>query len=139
MSIPAASFSPVTNEQFNAVFGQSMWIIVGSISAFVMSQFVDVTVFWFFRGRTKGRFLWLRATGSTAVSQLIDSFVIIGIAFWLPGKLKTEEFLQVAFSNYSYKFLIAVALTPAIYLGHALIDRYLGEKEAIHLMEHASS
>lgn len=127
MIVPAAGFSPVTDEQFAGVFGQSMWIIVGSMVAFAISQFIDVTVFWIFRHRTQGRKLWLRATGSTVVSQLVDSVVIIGIAFWLPGKIKTMEFLNVAAANYSYKLLIAIGLTPLIYLAHHLIDRFLEE------------
>jgi uncharacterized integral membrane protein (TIGR00697 family) len=133
--VPAAGFSPVTDAQFRAVFGQSLWIIVGSITAFAASQLVDVAVFWLVRHRTGGRFLWLRATGSTVVSQLIDSFVIIGIAFWLPGKVKTSEFLTVAASNYSYKLLIAVAVTPLLYAGHSLIDRFLGLEQAHRIVE----
>jgi len=70
--VPAASFSPVTDEQYHAVFGQSLWIIAGSITAFAASQLVDVSIFWLVRHRTGGRFLWMRATGSTIVSQLID-------------------------------------------------------------------
>ncbi len=138
MMVPAASFSPVSDEAFKAVFGTSLWIIVGSLCAFLASQMIDVMIFWFFKNKTGGKLLWLRATGSTAVSQLIDSFVIIGIAFWLPGKVKTEEFLSVAASNYSYKFLIAIGLTPFIYLVHGAIDRYLGNYEATRLMEQAA-
>ena len=129
MQVPAASFSPVSAEQFNAVFGQSQWIIVGSIIAFLMSQFVDVYVFSYFRQKTNGKYLWLRASGSTAISQLMDSFCIVGIAFWLPGKVQTSEFLNVAFSNYSYKFLIAVAATPVIYIAHYYVDKYLAGEE----------
>jgi hypothetical protein len=84
---------------------------------------------------TGGRLLWLRATGSTVVSQLIDSFVIIGIAFWLPGVVKTSEFLTVAASNYSYKLLIALAVTPLLYVGHSMIDRFLGVEQAHRLVE----
>lgn len=138
IQVPAAGFSPVSDESFQIVFGQSLWIIIGSIIAFLASQFVDVIVFWFFRSKTHGKQLWLRATGSTAVSQLIDSFVIIGIAFWLPGKVATSDFLKVAASNYSYKFLIAVLLTPMIYFVHNLIDRFLGENEAHKLIEKAA-
>ena len=133
--VPAASFSPVTDEQYRAVFGQSLWIIAGSITAFAASQLVDVTIFWLVRHRTGGRYLWMRATGSTIVSQLIDSFVIIGIAFWLPGKVKTSEFLTVAASNYSYKLLIALGVTPLLYAGHSAIDRFLGLEEAHRLIE----
>lgn len=138
MQVPAASFSPVTDESFRNVFGTSLWIIVGSLMAFLASQAIDVLVFWFFRNKTGGRMLWLRATGSTAASQLVDTFVIIGIAFWLPGLVKTNEFLKVAASNYTYKFLIAVGLTPFIYLAHNLIDRFLGNYEAHRLMDQAA-
>ncbi len=125
MQFPSASFSPVNDQQFNAVFGQSLWIIAGSIVAFMASQFIDVLVFWYFKNWTKGKYLWLRASGSTAVSQLVDSFVIIGIAFWLPGKIQTSEFLNVAITNYSYKFIIAVASIPVIYIAHYFVDKYL--------------
>jgi len=138
MQVPAASFSPVTDAQFEAVFGQSLWIIVGSVTAFALSQVVDVGVFWLVRHKTGGRFLWMRATGSTVASQFIDSIVIIGIAFWLPGKVKTSEFLTVAASNYSYKFLIAVGMTPFIYMAHSAIDRFLGREEAHQLIERAA-
>lgn len=133
--VPAASFSPVTDEQYRAVFGQSLWIIAGSITAFALSQLVDVVIFWLVRHKTGGRYLWMRATGSTVVSQLIDSFVIIGIAFWLPGKVQTNEFLTVAASNYSYKLLIALGVTPLLYAGHAAIDRFLGTEAAHELIE----
>ena len=82
IAIPAAKgISPVSDEQFQAVFGQSMWIIVGSIIAFLVSQLIDVTVFWFFKNKTGNTKIWLRATGSTVVSQLFDSFIVLGIAF----------------------------------------------------------
>lgn len=123
--VPAWQRSPVSAEAFHAVFGQSMWIIVGSIVAFLIAQFVDVVVFWFVRKRTGHRLLWLRATGSTAVSQLVDTFVILFIAFVIPGKLNAVEFLRLACGNYSYKLLIAVLITPIIYIVHGLIDRFL--------------
>ena len=69
MEIPAAPFSPVNDASYNNVFGQSLWIIFGSICAFLLSQLVDVFVFWVLRAKTEGRMLWLRATGSTAVSS----------------------------------------------------------------------
>lgn len=128
MMTQAAGVSPVNDEQFSAVFGQSLWIIVGSICAFLVSQFVDVSVFWFFRNKTGEKRLWLRATGSTAVSQLVDTFVILGIAFYLPGKLTLADYLRLTFVNYSYKLLIAVALTPLIYGFHSAIDKYFKDE-----------
>ncbi len=134
IQVPAASFSPVNDETFKIVFGQSLWIIFGSIIAFAISQLIDVTVFWLVREKTKGKMLWLRTTGSTVVSQLIDSVLIIGIAFWLPGKVQTSDFINVAMTNYSYKLIIAIGMTPVIYLIHNMIDRYLG-KEAHQMIE----
>lgn len=137
MKIPAAAISPVDDGSFSTVLGQSLWIIAGSVTAFLASQLIDVLVFWMFRDRTGGRHLWLRATGSTAVSQLIDTFIVLGIAFWLPGKIATADFLGLAFTNYTYKFLIAVCITPLLYLAHGVIDRFLGREEATHLIEEA--
>lgn len=134
IQVPAAPFSPVNDEVFFTVFGQSLWIIFGSIIAFALSQLIDVSVFWLVRERTKGKMLWLRTTGSTVVSQLIDSVVIIAIAFWLPGKVSTDDFVNVALTNYSYKLFIAIGMTPFIYAVHALIDSYLGG-EAKHMIE----
>ena len=117
----------ITDEQFSAVFGQSMWIIVGSITAFLVSQLIDVTVFHFVRNRTGKKMIWLRSTGSTIISQLFDSFIVLGIAFWLPGKIDTKMFIASALTGYTVKLLIAVGLTPLIYLGHYLIEKYLAK------------
>jgi uncharacterized integral membrane protein (TIGR00697 family) len=133
MQFKASSFSPVTDSAFNKVFGQSMWIIVGSLAAFLSSQLVDVVVFWAIRNRTGKKWLWLRATGSTIVSQVIDTFIVAGIAFWLPGKISFANYISLSVSGYFAKLLIAVGLTPLIYLGHFAIDRYLyhGETERV--------
>ena len=119
----------ISDEQFNAVFGQSMWIIVGSITAFLVSQLIDVTIFHFVKNRTGKKMLWLRSTGSTVISQLFDSFIVLGIAFWLPGKIDSKTFVASAFTGYSVKLGIAICLTPLIYLGHYLIDNYLGAEK----------
>ena len=128
MSVPAATgISPVNDVQFKAVFGQSMWIIVGSIVAFLVSQLIDVSVFWFFKKRTGDSKIWLRTTGSTIVSQLFDSFIVLGIAFYLPGKIDFETFWSSALTGYVFKLSIAILLTPLIYFGHHRIKKYLGE------------
>ena len=125
VNIPAASFSPVNDSQFTAVFGQSMWIIIGSIIAFILSQLLDVYLFSQFKKRTGDKHIWLRATGSTLISQFIDTFVVLGIAFYLPGKITGDQYVSMGTTGYSAKLIIAIALTPFIYLGHALIGKYL--------------
>jgi uncharacterized integral membrane protein (TIGR00697 family) len=131
IKVPAAmGISLVTDEQFFAVFGQSLWIIVASIIAFLFSQFIDVFIFWLLRDKTGGKMMWLRSTGSTIVSQLVDTFVVLGIAFWLPGKMTTQVFINAALTGYTLKLIIAIALTPLIYIGHKMVDKYLGEETA---------
>lgn len=130
MKIDAASFSPVKDAAYTEVFGQSLLIIIGSVVAFITGQILDVFIFWLIRERTGKGMIWLRATGSTAISQLADSFIVAGIAFWLPGKVSTGEYVLMSLTGYSCKLIIAVLLTPVIYLAHSVIDKYLGEKDA---------
>ena len=124
----AASFSAINDENFNVVFGTGQSIIIGSLVAFAVGQFLDFFVFHQLKLRTGHRHLWRRATGSTVVSQLVDTFVVLYIAFVLPGKWSNAEFLKVATSNYFYKLLIAVAVTPVIYAVHVMIDNYLKDE-----------
>ena len=124
---------------YAAIFGQGMWIIVGSLIAFLVGQLIDVQVFHRIRSRTGERHAWLRATGSTAVSQLVDSFVVLYIAFVLgPQQWPTSLFLAVGTLNYVYKMLAAIALLPLLYLLRAGIHRYLGRARADELREHAA-
>lgn len=131
ISVPAAKDIPaVSDEQFRAVFGQSMWIIVGSVIAFLVSQFIDSGIFWLLRNKTGGKMIWLRSTGSTVVSQLIDTFIVAGIGFWLPGKVDTPTYINMALTGYTFKLVVAVALTPLIYAGHNVVKSYLGDEAA---------
>jgi len=143
MSIPAASFSPVPDDVFAKVFGQSGWIIVGSMTAFLISQLIDVTVFHAIRRQLQGRHIWARATGSTIVSQLIDSFVVIYIAFYLPtllGKpgVSFGQAGNISLSSFAYKVGVAIALTPLIYLVHWLVEQWLGNERAEAMAEEAA-
>jgi len=126
MLIPAAKGDGwVTDAQFTAVFGQSMWIIVGSITAFIVSQIIDVTLFHFVKKRTGDKMIWLRSTGSTVISQFFDSFIVLGVAFYATGKMTLQVYITSGFTNYTVKLVIAVLMTPLIYLGHWLIEKYV--------------
>lgn len=120
---------------FDAIFGQGMWIIVGSITAFLIGQMVDVLIFHRIKKFTGDKALWLRATGSTIFSQLIDSFVVIFIAFYLNPAYNWSWQMVAAIGlvGYTYKFVIALAMTPILYLIHGMIDSYLG-KDLAHRM-----
>ncbi|WP_266366689.1 queuosine precursor transporter [Tellurirhabdus rosea] len=126
------------NNAFGMIFRQGMGIILGSLTAFLVAQILDATVFQALKRITGSRKIWLRATGSTLVSQLIDSFVVLTIAFYLFGNWSWAQVMAVATVNYIYKFITAVALTPLLYLSHYLIDRYLGPEHAKELANEAS-
>lgn len=131
---------PDLQAAFAYVFGQGMWTIAGSLVAFLIGQLIDISVFQRIRRRTGERFIWLRATGSTAVSQLIDSFVVLYIAFVIgPQQWPTSLFLAVGTVNYLYKLAAAVALIPLIYLARYAIDAYLGEGLAAELKARAAA
>lgn len=119
----------VNDEQFYAVFGQGLFIMVASIIAFLVSQLIDVSIFWFLRNKTGKKMIWLRSTGSTIFSQLIDSFIVTGIAFWLTGKITTTQYINMSATGYVFKLILAVVLTPLIYLGHYAIEKYLNEPD----------
>lgn len=125
------------NFAFGRLFGQGLGIIVGSVVAFLLGQLLDVFVFQRLRRLTAEKHLWLRATGSTLVSQLLDSFVVLFLAFYVlaPAGLRwtVPQLLSVATLNYIYKFVVAWLLTPLIYASHGLINKYLG-KELSHNM-----
>ncbi len=130
---------PDMQAAFAATFGQGLWTIGGSITAFLIGQLIDVTVFHRIRRATGERLVWLRATGSTAVSQLIDSFVVLYIAFVLgPQRWPVALFLAVGTVNYLYKMTMAVMLIPLLYAGRRLIRAYLGDPEAARLRAEAA-
>jgi uncharacterized integral membrane protein (TIGR00697 family) len=129
------------NLAFERIFLQSLGIILGSLVAFLIGQFIDVSVFQGLRRLTGSQNIWLRATGSTLVSQFIDSFAVLWIAFYLFGQPQwsLEQVLAVGFVNYFYKFAVAILLTPLLYVAHWLIDAYLGKSTAEAMTEEAAN
>jgi uncharacterized integral membrane protein (TIGR00697 family) len=124
---------------YQSIFRQGLGIIIGSITAFLIGQLLDASVFQLFRRLTGSRLIWLRATGSTLVSQLVDSFVVLFVAFYIFGNWSFEQVLRVANFNYWYKFAAAILLTPVLYLAHYLIDKYLGQEETTELQQEAAA
>ena len=142
--VPAVSFDPdVPAGEVQAAYamalGQTWAIVAGSLVAFAFGQLLDVQVFTWIRRVTGGRLLWLRAQGSTVVSQLVDTFVVIFLAFVVLPRLVGDPSMvtmtpavatEVSLTNYVYKFVIAVGITPLLYGVHWAVDRYLGRDEA---------
>jgi uncharacterized integral membrane protein (TIGR00697 family) len=121
-----AGWEGMVEGSFNNVFSGSQRILIASMVAYLVAQLVDIAVFHFIKRATGDRFLWLRSTGSTAVSQLIDTCVIQSIA-WV-GLMPLPKILSIIGTSYAVKLVIAICLTPLIYAGHALIERRLGMK-----------
>ncbi len=123
---------------FNGIYGQGLGIILASMTAFLVAQLIDVFVFHRIKKMTGEKKIWLRATGSTVVSQLIDSFVVLFIAFYFYPKLVKgqgepwpfDQLIAICIVNYIYKFIVALLLTPVIYLVHNRIEKYLGHEQA---------
>lgn len=148
MAVPAISFTPgITDAEmqrgFQIAFGQTTSIVFASLCAFALAQWLDVQVFTWMRRATGGKWPWLRAQGSTVVSQLIDTIAVIYLAFVVVPMVtggqpwSLGDAFSVSLTNYVYKFLIAVGSTPALYLVHAAVDRYLGKEMAEQLVHHA--
>ena len=131
------------NYAYNSIFIQSSGIIIGSTIAFLIAQILDVHVFQKIKKITGEKFIWLRATGSTLISQLIDSFLILFIAFYLLAPEDKSWSLNQVFlvgkDNYLFKFMVAILITPLIYFGHFIIDKYLGKSLAKKCKDYASS
>ena len=133
------------NVAYNAIFGQGLGIILASMVAFLIGQFLDVLVFHRIKKKTGEKYIWLRTTGSTIVSQFIDSFVVLTIAFYLYPKLVSnqgtawpiQQVIAIGLVNYCYKFFVAVLLTPLIYWIHFRIEKYLGVEAAMEMKKDA--
>jgi len=135
------------NNAFNGIYGQGLGIIVASMAAFLAGQMIDVFVFHKIKRLTGEKKIWLRATGSTLVSQLVDSFVVLFIAFyffplWVKGQGQPwpmDQLIAICIVNYIYKFFVAILMTPVIYLLHAWIERYIGKEKTTEMKKTAMS
>lgn len=125
------------NTAYSVVFGQSLWIIVGSLFAFLIAQIVDVSIFHRIKNATGENRIWLRATGSSLVSQFLDSFVVVFIALYIGQQLPFLQVLAISIMSYIYKAIMAVLLTPVIYWVHGAIERYLGHDLAAEMKREA--
>jgi uncharacterized integral membrane protein (TIGR00697 family) len=122
---------------FSKIFTQGLGIIIGSIVAFLIGQLLDIYTFQALRRITGSKKIWIRATGSTLVSQLVDSFVVLVIAFYIFGNWSFSQVIAVGIINYIFKFTAAIIMTPLLYVAHYGIDRYLGKGAAEELKARA--
>jgi uncharacterized integral membrane protein (TIGR00697 family) len=123
--LPTTADSPISDAVFRSAFGTSARLYVASLTAYLIGQSLDISVFQVFRRLTGERLLWLRSTGSTVFSQAIDSLSVSFV--FLVGSRPLGFIVSNAANNYVGKLVMAVLLTPLIYLGHAVIRRYLND------------
>jgi uncharacterized integral membrane protein (TIGR00697 family) len=129
IALPTSPESPMAGDKFKAVFGWSSRLYLASLSAYIVGQLLDISVFLALRKITGHRFLWLRATGSTVLSQLVDTVVVNFVL--LVGTKSMDYILVVVRNSYVIKLVIAVVMTPLIYAGHALLRRHFHVPETI--------
>ncbi len=127
--LPYDAQTVILPEQYHAISSNYSQMIVASLTAYLVGQLLDIQVFQWFHSITKSKMIWLRATGSTVISQLFDSLIVTFIAFH--GDLPVESIMAIVFSNYTWKFLIAVGITPLLYLGHSILRRVFNDRPAI--------
>jgi uncharacterized integral membrane protein (TIGR00697 family) len=127
--LPTSPESPMPGEQFRAVFGWSVRLYIASLTAYVIGQLLDISIFFALRKMTGHRLLWLRSTGSTVLSQAVDTLVVSFVLF--SGTKSTAFILAIARNSYLVKLGLAVGLTPVIYLGHAIMRRHFHVSEVM--------
>ncbi|MCD6414447.1 MAG: queuosine precursor transporter [Candidatus Diapherotrites archaeon] len=121
VSWPVAKGSIVSQETFNAVFNLTPRVVLASMIAYLVSQNHDVWAFNWWKKKTRGKYLWLRNNASTIVSQGIDSFLFISIAFY--GLMSNDILLTVIAGQWIVKVAIAILDTPFCYLACQAIDK----------------
>mgnify|MGYP001028698057 CR=1 FL=1 len=132
--IPIYDYSPVPQAAFQLVFGFTPGIVLGSMVAYLIAQFIDVYLFELTRRITKGKYLWLRNNISTLVGQLFDTAIFAGIAWviWpLIGltqgiePISCHTWYQITINEYMFKVIFTFFNIPLVYIGVYLVKRYI--------------
>jgi uncharacterized integral membrane protein (TIGR00697 family) len=110
---PAIPGSPMGDVAFGEVFSNSTRIIFASMVAYLVAQLIDVRLFHFWKWVTKGKHLWVRNNGSTMISQLIDTVLVIGIIFY--DREQPSVIFQYILDGWLFKVIMAALDTPFMY------------------------
>jgi len=144
-ALPPHESTYFTQAEFQKIFGGSAQLFIASMIAYLVGQFLDIQVFQFWKALTESRHLWLRATGSTLLSQIVDT-VMINVIFWtwtaagdatsfLGQKTPAERWAWIFAKigrEYLIKVFVAILLTPVVYAIHGVIVRWLGIAPEMH-------
>lgn len=112
---PATDFSPVSDAQFDTVFGFTFVAVAASLVAYLLAQFLDVQIFHFWKRKTKGKHLWFRNNASTFSSQFVDTFTVL-LLLCTFGVIEWKLFGLLLLNGYMFKVMVALLDTPVIYL-----------------------
>lgn len=129
------TWTGVTPREFEIVFSQAMWIQISSMFAFLIGNLIDIAVFFLLKRLTGNKMLWLRATGSTAISQLMDTIVINAMVWG--SKVTFEQYVSFVIGSYVVKLTVAIGVTPIIYALHSLLEKTFGIAPAAPEVESA--
>jgi uncharacterized PurR-regulated membrane protein YhhQ (DUF165 family) len=129
VSLPDGSVVENQVELYRLIYATTSGAMVASMMAYIAAQYCDVQLFHFWKRVTRGKYLWVRNNFSTMISQLVDSFMVVLVTFgavYLAGDMTTSTLLTLMFSNYVFKFCVAVLDTGPFYLGVIQFRKYLG-------------
>ena len=129
VSLPNGSIVERQVEMYQLIYATTSGAVFASMMAYIAAQYCDVQLFHFWKRVTRGKYLWVRNNFSTMISQLVDSFMVVLVTFgavYLAGDMSTETLLTLMFSNYLFKFFVAIIDTGPFYLGVFKLRKYLG-------------
>ena len=114
--MPATSWSPVDDDMFSTVFGNTAVAVFASMMAYLLAQFIDIHIYHFWKRLTKGKHLWLRNNFSTFLSQFVDTLTILLLlcSFEI---IAWDRFRGLLIAGFLFKVMIAALDTPFLYLG----------------------
>ena len=128
--VDADTGQPVLREEslFGRLAATTRQAVLASMIAYLFAQFVDIWLFHYWKGVTRGRHLWLRNNGSTVVSQLVDTVCVVLVTFWaslVAGAISFAEVLALIGGGYAFKLIAALLDTLPFYLAVRKLSRYL--------------
>lgn len=132
-SFPAIGSSPVNDEVYDVVFSKSWRVISSSMIAYLIAQFIDVRIYHFWKRLTGGKYLWLRNNGSTIVSQLLDTSLVVFVLF--VGVLSFDTMIGYIKDGFLFKVLFALVDTPFLYFSVFFARKFIGLKKNEEVQE----
>ena len=113
---------------YDSVFTLPGVLILGSMLAYLAAQLLDVKLFHYWKRVTRGRHLWIRNNASTMMSQLVDTIIVNSIFLGFGLGLPWDVVAKIIVASYVFKLAMAAADTPFVYLGVAVLRRYIGAR-----------